>query len=766
MMPLSFAPGNSLSFEGTLFFTGGSGSATIDGDGIDSTQAVEATPLIFDIEEVSRPVAVDLRPDGNILQVSITYDVNGLLDADHASWEVIRENSFANIEFITDGDIVGVQVRRTVDNGGNSEVRVYAPFRGPEYSPVYDPNYDVAFADLSDAQRFMRQAGFGEFPGEAQAIITSGDKAGEVFDAWYDGDIGLSPVAFPFPGVAEGAATSDNTARRSFGQTMKYRSLIFRSGSASFRNRLVTAWQKQLAIGPTLSQTSSQPQEALYNATLALLDGTLLDYLRWLAYSKWPNGFLDNVNNKGRDTFGGSDVEPNQNFVREKLQLFTLGQWKLNLDGSFQLDGNGNRIPTYEYLDVLNMARLYSGLNLSGSTEMLVATAFDHYRGAVDMPTAGITRSAYGGLPPVGTKFVLGDNIYGKIEEVCQWILAQDTFLVYFAKNFIHELVTENPTPQYVRRVVAALLDNGSGVRGSIRAMLRAILLDPEARGSAASKNALTFGRALDVHLASAAVWRAAEQRNLAEHSYAITVGLTNGSVTMTMSAGDNARIESAEPWRISGPGLSGSATAQWASSTTMNLNTAYTGTTGSHVVTFLRPANISLFEGTDGTGAVDGLGGGNNGVGRIPAEWGVPATVFADYPFDFEIAPGFLGRAASAWSASSVLAMWQTLARFSIYHSKNGTYGAVSPRRMGVWDLDYMIAGSPTNTQLVDRAETVLLHGRTLPAPAKAKLAELLDDIMSDSAYGSPDSATKLDRRASLILGLVQMMPQAMEQV
>jgi hypothetical protein len=630
----------------------------------------------------------------------------------------------------------------------------------------------VAFADLSDAQRFMRQASFAEFPGEAQAIITSGDTAGEVFDAWYDSAFAYGPAAAPV--VAENAAAGDNISLRIISATMQLRALSLRAGGSVFRNKMVVAWQKLLAIGFPANATDSRMHESLHNSLLNLLDGTLLDYLRWLAYDKWPGFFLDNLDNKGRDPATSFfDIEPNQNFVREKLQLFTLGEYELNKDGTYKLDGNGERIPTYVYEDVLNMARLYSGMALSGNNHAMVVIDSRHYRGAVNMPTAGITRAAYDPTvptyPPLGTKFTLGENIYGKIEEVCQWIYNHDAFLVYFAKMFIHELVNENPTPQYVRRVVAALENDGTGVRGSIRAMLRAILLDPEARGSVSSKDANTYGRALDMHLATAAVYRAGEQYELAEYNYTINCDLVNGSTTVTGSTADIKRLEGYNGnWRVTGGSLPGGATVFHSTPTTVTLNAAYAGTTGTYALTFQRPSNAPLFNWVDDSSLIDGTAAANNAAGRSPAFWGVPATVFADYPYDYEGAPGFLARAASLWSASGVLSMWQTLIRAGVYHSKNGTYASQVARRAGAWDLTYMTSGSPTNAQLVDRAEAIILHGRTLPAPAKAKLVEMLDQMMTDSAahYGVTDSAMKLDRRAAHILGAMQFMPQAMEQI
>lgn len=754
----------------------GSGAAFVDGLAYNQTETIDNTGFIFDITGVSRPVQVAIDcGTGDVLEMLTTTDPAGLLDDAHPSWQVASAaSSFDRIETVYSAGIVGILVRRTVGSSSDSKAWVYAPFRGAEYNPVYDPNYDVAFADLTDVQRFMRQASFGEFPGEAQALLTSGDTAGEVFDVLYNGSYRYMGGAFPatagtFPAIAEGASAGDNVGRRSLAASWMYRSLIWRHGPDPFRGRLVAAWNKMVCVGPILSETSSRAYERTQNDLLDLLDGTLQDYVRWLAYARYVQWFLDNINNQGRTANNSADQEPNQNFVREKLQLFTLGQWQKNKDGSFKLDGNGERIPTYEYEDVLNMARLYSDFQLDGTAASLVARTTRHYRGAVLMPSAGISRAAYPGEPTAGTKFVKGVNIYGMVEEVCDWIYNHDTFLVYFAEHFIHELVNENPSPQYVRRVVAALEDDGNGVRGNIRAMFRAILLDPEARGTVSSKNPNTYGRALDMHLQVAAAWRLAQQREIAEFGYTASASVVNGSTTMTIAAGDNLPLEAwTGSWRVAGPGLPGTARATWATATTLTLNAAYTGTTGTYTFEFARPLNEVMIDCIESSQALDNTSATNNAAGRTPAEWGFAATVFGDYPFDYEAEPGFLARTTAMWTPGAILALWHTLIRFSIYHSKNGIYGGVLARRMGVWDLDYMIAGTPTNADLIDRAVAVILYGRTLPSAARSKLIEALDTMMTDSAtnYGAPDNATKLDRRASMAIGLVSMMPQALEQI
>jgi hypothetical protein len=746
------------------------GPGTIDGSAIDSTLAVSTLPRIFDVTGTSRPIAIDIVCGaGDSILMATTNDPDGLVDADHESWEIVRASSGASvIEIVNSAYIVGIQILRTAGSSLTSTVRVYAPLRGPGYNPVYDPAYDVAFEDATDAARFLRQASFGYAPTEPAALVLGGT-VGETLDSWFGGSpaymMGAAPV------IAESASAGDNTERRSLAAGMHWRAIYAPTGVTTLCARFASAFNKMLAIGPIGGSSTSTPHEAVMNRMIRFLadDETTLDYLRWLQYARQPNLFLDNANNPGRDPNSGwTDREPNQNFAREILQLFSLGQWELNLDGTFKLDGSGNLIPAYEYQDVLNYARILSGMNQAGTVYDLPmgttgTTANWTYRGAVEMPTAGISRAAYAehpaAAPLLGTKHVISDQPYGMVERVVQWLYNNDTMLVYFARNFINELVTENPTPQYVRRVVASLLDDGTGRRGSFRAMVRAILLDAEARGT--SKPADTYGRALDIHLAISAGFRAAEPQFAAEFA-TINCGCTNGSTAITFDAeqGKQLQVNASSDWRVTGVGIPASTSAEWTGATTGVLSQAFTGTTGTVSLTFARNFGLQYFESFEGPN--------DEGAGRLPTEWGHPNSVFADYPFDAEGAPGFLARAARIWTADAIRAFWYSTIRSSMNHHPTSVYGGTLPAREGVWNLTTMTAGTPTNADLIDRAVSYLLHGRTLPAGARTVLINALDGAMTDSAtwFGAPDDAVKLSRRAALALSMVNLMPEALEQV
>ena len=169
-------------------------------------------------------------------------------------------------------------------------------------------------------------------------------------------------------------------------------------------------------------------------------------------------------------------VSPNENYAREIMQLFSIGVNLLNPDGTLQLDAGGNPIPTYNQAVVTELARVFTGWSIAkaapGTPDFvnpMLFTPADHDTGS---------KTIVGGIViPAGQT---GDQ---DLNQAIDAIFSHPNVGPYLATHLIHNLVTSNPTPAYVQRVAAAFNDNGVGVRGDMKAVLTAVLLDPEARG-------------------------------------------------------------------------------------------------------------------------------------------------------------------------------------------------------------------------------------------------------------------------------------------
>ena len=180
-------------------------------------------------------------------------------------------------------------------------------------------------------------------------------------------------------------------------------------------------------------------------------------------------------------------THPNENYAREVMQLFSIGLYQLNPDGSVKTDGAGRALESYSQDDVTQLARVFTGYVFD--TEPNVTT-----KSGYSIPPRGYCRrpmrldaSKHSTLE---VRF-LGTTIPAETPGAVALRMALDTLFnhpnvgPFFGRQMIQRLVTSNPSPAYVGRVAAAFNNNGAGVRGDLRAVWAAVLLDDEARNPA-----------------------------------------------------------------------------------------------------------------------------------------------------------------------------------------------------------------------------------------------------------------------------------------
>jgi uncharacterized protein (DUF1800 family) len=199
----------------------------------------------------------------------------------------------------------------------------------------------------------------------------------------------------------------------------------------------------------------------------------------------------------------------NENFGREMMQLFSLGLDLLNPDGSEQTDGSGNPIPAYTELQVEAFARAYTGwtnANPDGSTP----SAFN-YTGNWNYLMVPIENrhDETAKILLNGTTLPAGQTAEEDLKGALDNIFAHPNAGPFVCRQLIQHLVTGNPSPAYVQRVSAVFADNGSGVRGDMKAVLTAIILDQEARaGDAQTGDQAESNPAIDGgHLREPLLW-------------------------------------------------------------------------------------------------------------------------------------------------------------------------------------------------------------------------------------------------------------------
>jgi len=210
---------------------------------------------------------------------------------------------------------------------------------------------------------------------------------------------------------------------------------------------------------------------------------------------------------RGNSVVNRANPTPNENYAREIMQLFSIGVDTLNQDGTQVLDAQGNRVPTYDQTTIANLARVFTGWDLAANKVWSVdgTTAVANYLDPM-VPNANVGRydiaqktlltdinHASPVVVPACTNCTGGTSPQNLANTQAYAIASLNTAIdnlfnhpntgPFVCTQLIHQLVTSNPSQPYVGRCAAAFANNGSGVRGDMKAVITAILLDPEARG-------------------------------------------------------------------------------------------------------------------------------------------------------------------------------------------------------------------------------------------------------------------------------------------
>ncbi len=171
---------------------------------------------------------------------------------------------------------------------------------------------------------------------------------------------------------------------------------------------------------------------------------------------------------------------PSENYAREFLQLFTMGPDKLGMDGSIERDASGGPIPNYTATDIREIARALTGWTYA---RVGTAAATDNLAIAYAQPMI-VAPARYDSAEKrfLGTVVAAGASQQASIAAVVDAAFNHASTAPFVARHLITHLVTPNPTPAYIGRIAAVFANNGSGVRGDLKAVVRAILTDAEAR--------------------------------------------------------------------------------------------------------------------------------------------------------------------------------------------------------------------------------------------------------------------------------------------
>ncbi len=289
-------------------------------------------------------------------------------------------------------------------------------------------------------------------------------------------------------------------------------------GPDQLRQRVAFALSKLFSVSMDSVDARYFPQYLNVLSQDAL--GNWFDILNDVARTPAMGTFLNMANSQAATNGGHAD----ENFARETMQLFSIGISSLNEDGSQQLDSNGRTIPNYTPSIVQSFARVYTGWTFS-NTDCSAPSAPQYYwwpnppgQGCPMMPIETLHDTEAKTLLR-GVTLPAGQTAEADLTAALQNIFQDPSLPPFVCRRLIQNMVTSNPSPAYVSRIASVFTNNGKGVRGDTKAVISAMLLDPEARiGDSGSAPAATTGLMRDPVLLWTSILRAANAtQNLPE---------------------------------------------------------------------------------------------------------------------------------------------------------------------------------------------------------------------------------------------------------
>ena len=316
------------------------------------------------------------------------------------------------------------------------------------------------------ADRFLEQTTFGPTPALVAQVQQSG------LQAFLTNQ--FSSPATPYPDPAADETSLGPLQQRFFVQTLTAQDQLRQRVAFALSQIFVIAGDKITDPTAFTNYLRLLESDAFTNYRQIMKDVTL---------SPAMGHYLDMVNNDKP----GTGQHANENYARELMQLFTVGTALLNEDGSLQLDSSNNPIPTYTQAQVQEFALAYTGWTyptMPGATQQkhnpqywtgsMVATDSNH--DTTSKQLLQYTNAASGGLSPGGQS--ASQDLDGAMDN----IFNHPNLPPFVSRELIQHLVTSNPSPAYIERVTEVFKNNGASVRGDMKAVITAILLDPEAR--------------------------------------------------------------------------------------------------------------------------------------------------------------------------------------------------------------------------------------------------------------------------------------------
>ncbi len=494
------------------------GTAVSNSDGSITYTAPAVVPTPSNVEpltitSVDNP-AVSLTQNISVMNPIPILNTATPLAFDPGSATVVLTGS----KFITGAQVImdGAPVSTTFNSGTQLTATLSLTTPGPFDLQVLNPGPGPSTsADLiasvngtppqpvvseNDASRFLEQATFGATDADIHDVSLNG------YQWWLNQQFAL-PATPSEPAVEQAVVVNNPPCAAG---DVKCNTTLFDQNYSDEGLVQDAFWQQSLAAPDQLRQRVSYALSQMF--VISSNNSTAIGYT--------PRGEASYYDMLGKDAFvnfrtllqdvtlspmmgqflsmlhndkGNATTDPDENYAREVMQLFTIGLWQLNDDGSQKLDTNNQPIATYSINDVMGLAAVFTGFSwqVPGDSsddpwtnccmyvgtgfgeELLPMTSYLDHHSTVEKQFLGVTIPASSSSDPNGDLKIALDTLFN-----------HPNLPAFFSRQMIQHMVTSNPSPAYINRVAQVFKDDGTGTRGNLQAVITAILLDPEARST------------------------------------------------------------------------------------------------------------------------------------------------------------------------------------------------------------------------------------------------------------------------------------------
>ena len=393
----------------------------------------------------------------------------------------------------------------TLDSEGNVTGSVsgdYASFAERFKNAL--PGTAASQVTRQQAARFLQQASFGPTMTELDRVQSLG------FSGWITDQVITQPPTYQRPAI-EAMVQDLRGPRVDLSYNFNNQDLSGNNTATAFaRGAIRGPDQLRQRVAFALSQilVTSKRDANLADRPVAMTDfydifirnafGNYRDILGEVTRHPAMGLYLSHVGNqKARPEI---NQFPDENYAREVMQLFTIGLWELNPDGTRKTNASGNFIPSYSNSDVTELARVFTGYWFGGQSwsnggynDSQLSVPMTMWAEKHDFEA----KTFLGGLS-IPSRSANAVNGQRDVDDALDFLFNHPNTAPFVSRQLIQFLVTSNPSPAYLGRVAAVFANNGSGKRGDLAAVIRTILLDVEARDVRWSQGSASFGRLKD----------------------------------------------------------------------------------------------------------------------------------------------------------------------------------------------------------------------------------------------------------------------------